>query len=72
MKSLLELVDLVTRYKRRQIEILGYHGKATNSYESFYDLIAKGEIRTDDEAAAKIFGKGKTAKFKEHLNFKKR
>ncbi len=70
MKSLLELVDLVTRYKRRQIEILGYHEKATSNYESFYDLIAKGKIRTDDEAAAKLFGKGKTAKYKEYLNFK--
>ncbi|TAK33812.1 MAG: hypothetical protein EPO28_16865 [Saprospiraceae bacterium] len=66
MKALKELIHLITRYKRRQIEILGYSEDSTSRYEVFYDRIEKGKLNTDEEAAAYLFG----GKFDQYLNFK--
>jgi hypothetical protein len=55
MKALQELVNLVTRYKRRQIEILGYNEDSTSRYEIFYERIENGKFSSDDEAAAFFF-----------------
>ena len=63
MRSLTELVSLITRYKRRQIEILSYNEDSTNKYEVFYERIENGKLENDDEAAAFFFGPDKGGKF---------
>jgi hypothetical protein len=71
MKALQELVQLVTRYKRRQIQILGYEGDGDSRYETFYNLIADGVVQDDEEAAEQLFGGQANSKSKPYLNFKR-
>ena len=59
MKELKELVHLISRHKRKQIEILGYNEESANRYEVMYDMIESNQIQTDDAAAEYFFGTGK-------------
>ena len=68
MKALKELVYLITRHKRKQIEILGYNDDATSNHEIFYGLIENGRLDSDDEAARYFFGKDKDGSFIQYKN----
>jgi hypothetical protein len=69
MKALLDLMYLVTRHKRKQLNVIGYD-TADDRYELFYDKLEKGEFNSDDEAAAYFFGSDKDGKFTQYKNFK--
>lgn len=69
MKALLDLMYLVTRHKRKQLNVIGYD-TADDRYELFYDKLEKGELNSDDDAAAYFFGSDKDGKFTQYKNFK--
>ncbi len=70
MKALQELIHLVTKYKRREVKVLGYNEDGTDRNEIFYGLLADGRLRSDDEAARYFFGQDKDGSFTEYRNFR--
>jgi len=70
MKALKELVHLISRHKRKQIEILGYSENPCNRYDEMYDLIDASKIDSDDDAASYFFGEGKNGKFTQYRNLR--
>ncbi len=70
MKALLELVDVVTKHKKKQLEVIGLDKDAPNRYDQFYDLINAGTLRTDQDAVSHFFGPDKTASFAQYRNFR--
>ena len=71
MKALQDLMYLVTKHKRKQLNVIGYD-IADDRYELFYEKLEKGEISMDDEAAAYFFGPDKNGQFTQYKNFKNR
>ncbi|MEM6320693.1 MAG: hypothetical protein AAF960_23695 [Bacteroidota bacterium] len=55
MEILKEMVQVLTKYKTRQIEILGNPTDQKSQVYEFYDLIADGTFQTDEDAAAYFF-----------------
>jgi hypothetical protein len=70
MKALKELVYLVTKYKRKEVKVLGYNEDSTDRNEIFYGLLADGRLNSDDEAARYFFGKDKDGSFTQYRNFR--
>lgn len=70
MKALIELVGLITRHKKKRIEVLGQDDDSTNRYDTFYNLIASGDLSTDDEAARYFFGDDKDGSFIQYRNLR--
>ncbi len=71
MKNLEDLMYVVTRHKRKQLNVLGYDD-ADNRYELFYERLENGKFGSDDEAAAFFFGPDKNGKHTQYKNFKNR
>ena len=55
MKDILELVDVVDKYKVKHIEVLGNLSPRKTSVHEFYDKLVDGSLTTDDEAAAYFY-----------------
>lgn len=70
MKALVELIELITKHKKKQIEVLGFGEDPENRYETFYNLIADGKITTDDEAARHFFGEDRDGSHTQYRNFR--
>jgi len=70
MKALTELIGLITKHKKKQIEILGFGEASGSRYETFYELIANRMVTTDDEAARYFFGEDKDRTFTQYRNFR--
>lgn len=70
MKALQDLIYLVTRHKRKQLNVLGYDEDGESRYELFYDRLERGLFQSDNEASAFFFGKNKGGKFIQYVNFK--
>ena len=70
MKALLELVDVVTKHKKKQLEVIGLNKDAPNRYDQFYDRINAGTLQTDKDAVSHFFGPDKTASFPQYRNFR--
>ncbi|MBK6931449.1 MAG: hypothetical protein IPH12_11510 [Saprospirales bacterium] len=51
-----DLVQIITRNKVKQIEVLGNPGLEESRIDEFYDNIAKSRFQTDDDAARHFFG----------------
>lgn len=70
MKIIKEIVGTISKKKLRPIETINLSGDQSGAYNSFFHLIAQGEITTDDEAAMETFGVDRTSK--KYLMFKSR
>ncbi len=70
MFALQELINLVTKYKRKEVKVLGYNPDAHDRYEIFYNLLADGKLSTDDEAARHFFGTDKDGSHTEYRNLR--
>ncbi len=70
MKALIELVELITKHKKKRIEVLGQDEDPNNRYDVFYNLIASGEVKSDDEAARYFFGEDKDGSFTQYRNLR--
>ncbi|MCC6724260.1 MAG: hypothetical protein IT258_07080 [Saprospiraceae bacterium] len=70
MFALQELIHLVTKYKRKEVKVLGYNPDANDRYEIFYNLLAEGKLNTDDEAARHFFGTDKAGSYIEYRNLR--
>jgi hypothetical protein len=68
MKPLQELVRIITRNKRKRLEVLSYSDGATNRHEQLYQLIADGQAPTDQEAAQRLFGPQARGSYKPYRN----
>lgn len=55
MEILREMVQVLTKYKTKQIEVLGNPSDNKSQVYEFYDGIADGTFTTDEEAAAHFF-----------------
>jgi len=55
MEELQELISIVTKYKLRNVEVIGNVATTDSKYQEFYDIINSGKI-TDDESAAAHYG----------------
>lgn len=55
MEELQELISIVTKYKLRNVEIIGNVAATDSKYQEFYDLINSGKV-VDDESAAAHYG----------------
>ena len=64
------MVELITKHKKKQIEVLGADKDPESRYEVFYKLIADGKISTDDAAARHFFGEDKDGTFTQYRNFR--
>ncbi len=64
------MINLVTKYKRREVKVLGYNEDATDRNEIFYGMLADGRLKSDDEAARYFFGEDKDGSFTEYRNFR--
>lgn len=53
--ALRDLVNIITRNKVKQIEVLGNPGQEESRAEQLYDGIAKGKFKSDEEAAQFLF-----------------
>ena len=58
MTELKELVDIITRNKVKSIEIIGNPSDKGTKMMQFYDLIAKGQVQSDEEAFRLLYKKG--------------
>lgn len=54
--ALKDLVQIITRHKAKQIELLGGSGKSSNLLDELYDGIAKGKFKDDAQAAMHFYG----------------
>jgi len=54
-EALKDLIQTITRNKVKQIEVLGNPGQEDSRTEALYDGIAKGKIKSDEEAAQIFF-----------------
>ena len=72
MKALKDLMYLITRHKRKNLNVIGYDKDSKNNYEKFYEILEKGGFASDDEAAEFFFGEGRDGKFTQYKNFKNR
>ncbi len=74
MKELKELVAVVTRNKTKAISIIGNGQNSTAKLQVFYDLIASGEVSSDEEAFQKLYPgkKSKNSFYKLKHKLKKR
>jgi hypothetical protein len=68
MKPLQELVRIITRHKRKRLEVLDHSDVAANRHEQLYHLIADGQAPTDQEAAQLIFGPQAHGSYKPYRN----
>ncbi|HFA50751.1 MAG TPA: hypothetical protein ENJ95_17220, partial [Bacteroidetes bacterium] len=71
MKELKDLIQLITRHKRKSLNVIGYD-KTDDRYELFYNRLEKGMFDSDDDAARFFFGDDKDGKFTQYKNFKNR
>lgn len=55
MKELEELVSVITRNKTKSIAIIGNGPHDNSKLNRYYDLIASGEVSSDDEAFKKLY-----------------
>ncbi len=55
MEILREMVQVLTKYKTKQIEVLGNPTDNPSKVHEFYEAIANGTFKTDEEAAAHFF-----------------
>jgi hypothetical protein len=70
MKALRELVDIVTKHKKKQMEVIGLDKDSPNRYDEFYDLLVTEQLSTEQDAAQHFFGKDKSASFTQYRNFR--
>lgn len=52
MQELQELIEIVNKYKLRNVEVIGNVARTDSKYQEFYDLIHSETVNTDEEAAA--------------------
>jgi len=55
MKDLIDLVQIVTKPKLRALELLSGTKKDASRLQEFYDLIASGQLKSDEEAAKTLY-----------------
>ena len=72
MKALRELVDIVTKHKKKQIEVIGLDKDSPNRYDEFYDMVASEKLRTDEAAAKHFFGADRSSSFTQYRNLRNR
>ncbi|MEQ8702713.1 MAG: hypothetical protein RIC19_02275 [Phaeodactylibacter sp.] len=70
MKALRELIDIVTKHKKKQMEVIGLDKDSPNRYDEFYDLLVTEQLPTDQDAAQYFFGQDKSASFTQYRNFR--
>jgi hypothetical protein len=70
MKALRELVDIVTKHKKKQMEVIGLDKDSPNRYDEFYDLLVSEQLPTEQDAAQYFFGQDKSASFTQYRNFR--
>lgn len=70
--ALIDLVKTVTKNKVKNIEVLGNPGEEESLIESFYEAIAKGKVKTDEEAVKFLYGKKESVKSPTYLRTKNR
>jgi hypothetical protein len=70
MFALQELIHIVTKYKRKEVKVLGYNPDANDRFETFYNLLASGKLSTNDDAARHFFGPGKDGTHTEYRNLR--
>ena len=56
MKTLLELVRIVTKNKIRHIEVLGKASDSNGKLMGLYDALCAGKVKTDEEALIYLYG----------------
>ena len=64
MKDLLELAQIVTRTKLRNVELLGTSSQPdgeVSKIQQFYDMLQDGIVNDDDSAAHELYGEDKNA-----------
>ena len=54
--ALKDLIQIISRHKAKQIELLGGAGKPSNMMDELYDGISKGKFVDDAQAAAHFYG----------------
>lgn len=70
MKALRELIDIVTKHKKKQMEVLGLDKDSPNRYDEFYDLLVTEKLHTEQDAAQHFFGESQSASFTQYRNFR--
>jgi hypothetical protein len=70
MKALRELVDIVTKHKKKQMEVIGLDKDRPNRYDEFYELLAAEQLHSEEDAAQHFFGEGQSASFTQYRNFR--
>ena len=61
MKDLIELVQIVTKPKLKAVELLSDTKKELSRLQEFYDHIASGQLKSDEEAAKVLYNEDKQA-----------
>ena len=56
MKTLLELVGIITKGKARRIEVLGRATDTNSKVADLYDALCTGKVKTDKEAMRYLYG----------------
>ena len=56
MKTLLELVGIITKGKARRIEVLGRATGTNSKVADLYDALCTGKVKTDKEAMRYLYG----------------
>lgn len=56
MKTLLELVRIITKNKARHIEVLGMASNNDTKAMHLYDALCAGKVKTDEEALQHLYG----------------
>jgi len=59
MRDLIDLIQIVTKPKLRAVELLSGTKKDTSRLQEFYDLIANGQLKSDEEAAKVLYNEDK-------------
>lgn len=54
--ALKDLVQIITRNRAKQLDLLGSSGKSSNLLDEFYDGISKGILKDDAQAAMHFYG----------------
>lgn len=56
MDKLLQLVQIISKHKTKNIEIIGIAASSSSKAQKLYDLIADGVVTNDQEAAKQMYG----------------
>lgn len=61
MRDLIDLIQIVTKPKLRAVELLSGTKKEASRLQEFYDLIANGQLKSDEDAAKALYNEDKQA-----------